>query len=408
MSLNVRGSEKLGRNLNFISYACIALGFFIPLGASHWVGMPLDKAPVVSASTIVLWAAGLVLAYLAFARGKSAAAASLAWIKVSRFIASDSSLFLLLGVLFGYLFYPSVEKSLIASWGPYFLMTSLFVMGLAINMQDWLGIIRSPRAIGIAVLIRWACMPLAAYLVSYVVFIQLLPGQTAKTLAIGMILLGTTPTGTASNTLTMISRGDLVLSVSVTTVNTLLAPFLQPVLILWLVGSMASVNTGAIFRDLLQMVIVPVAAGSILGSIFPGYVKRIMPALGPIAIICLGLVIMGSMAKGTSTLIKQLYILFYLFAACLIYGLIGLSIGYFLPKFFRFNLKQRKAACFEVGIENATLTMTLALKHFSPLAALVPILYGKVQNILAATIFVPLFQKMKDDEPVTPPTRRSD
>jgi BASS family bile acid:Na+ symporter len=327
--------------------------------------------------------------------GKAPLSAPL-WFKLSGFVSAYSSLLLTICIVSGYLFYPTVQKSTIAAWNPYWLMASLFVMGLAIDFQDWTRIIKNPKVIGISVAIRWMCMPLAAYVVGHVAFVTLLPEATGSMLAVGMILLGSAPTGTSSNALTMVARGDLALSVSVTTVNTLLAPFLLPVIMRMLAGSMANVNTLAIFEDLIRMVIVPVAAGSILGGLFPRQCSRIKPALGPIAVICLGLIMMGSMSRGTSALLKQLYILIYLVPGCALFALVGYSIGFFVPKFFGFTLKQRIAACFEVGVDNAALTMTLASRHFGPLAVLVSILYGKIMVIIGAVLLAPLFQRLEE------------
>ena len=187
--------------------------------------------------------------------------------RIGGFISSEPSLFLTLGILFGYLFYPSVEKSVVPVAGPYLLMTIMFTMGLAISFQDWKRMARRPKLVGVSVVLRWACMPLVAFLLS-LVLLRLFPGPTGKALAVGMIVLGTTPTGGGSNALTMISKGDLALSVSVTSINTILAPFLQPVLILWLAGGIASLNANALFKDLLYLVVAPVLAGSILGSLF--------------------------------------------------------------------------------------------------------------------------------------------
>jgi BASS family bile acid:Na+ symporter len=277
-------------------------------------------------------------------------------------------------------------------------MASLFVMGLAIDFQDWKRIVTNPKVVGISVLIRWICVPLAAYAIAYASFIALLPSSAGRNLAVGMILLGAAPTGTASNAFTMISRGDLALSVSVTTINTLLAPFLLPLITLWMAGSMTNVDAVAIFEDLLRMVILPVALGTILGSVFVRRLNGIKPALGPIAVICLGMIMMGSMSRGTSTVLKQLYILPYLAAGCVLFAIVTYALGFYLPKFAGFNLKQRKAACFEVAITNAALTMTIALRHFTPLAVVVSILYAKVMVIMGAVVFVPLFQKMEDRE----------
>lgn len=385
------------KKLKYLSSVCIALGFFIPFVASKFVGMPLGAMPIVSAANIILWTIGILLGYFAYIDIKKPSPSLPWWVKISNYIASDPSRYLMLGVMFGYLFYPSVEKSLVPTFGPYLLMVTLFSMGLAISFKDWKGMVQRPKVVGIGVLLRWLCMPFVAFLLS-LVLIQLFPGATGKTLAIGLIILGTTPTGGGSNALTMISGGDLALSVSVTSINTIIAPFIQPLLILWLAGSMANLNAAAIFQDLLWMVVVPVIAGSILGSIFPKFISKIKPALGPIAVICLTFIIMGTMSKGTSTLIKQFSILLYLVVVCVIQAVAGLLLGYFLPKYFGFSYKQRKAICFEVGVENAALAMLIALRHFSPLTALPSIVYGKIQYIISSTIVVPRFQRIEDEK----------
>jgi BASS family bile acid:Na+ symporter len=396
MTADIRRSRE--KIFKLFSNTCAALGFFIALLTSRFVGMPLGKVPWASAATIVLWVLALCLGYFAFMNGRKTPLASALWLRLCGFVNASSSMILTLLILFGYLFYPTVEKSFVANWNAYFLMASLFVMGLAIDFQDWKRIVTNPKVVGISVLIRWICVPAAAYAVAYVSFIELLPSSTGRNLAVGMILLGAAPTGTASNALTMISRGDLALSVSVTTINTLLAPFLLPIITLWMAGSMTDVDAVAIFKDLLRMVIVPVALGTILGSAFVRQLNRIKPALGPIAVICLGMIMMGSMSRGTSTVLKQLYILPYLAGGCVLFAIVTYALGFYLPKFAGFNLKQRKAACFEVAITNAALTMTIALRHFTPLAVVVSILYAKVMVIMGAVVFVPLFQKMEDRE----------
>ncbi len=384
------------RVLKQVSNICAALGLGVALVASRFVGMSASAMPAVTVATVSLWVIALIAGYLAFMRGKKAPLGAPLWLKLSGFVGAYSSLFLTLCILTGYLFYPTIEKSFVAKWNPYWLMLSLFVMGLAIDFEDWKRIVKNPKVIGVAVLIRWLCMPIAAYTLGYLVFVLLVPGQTGKSLAVGLILLGCSPTGTTSNALTMIAKGDLALSVSVTAVNTLLAPFLLPVLMQFLAGNMATVNTGAMFADLIRMVIIPVTAGSILGSVFVRQCTRMRPTFAPLAIIFLGLIMMGSMSKGTGALLKQLYILLYLVPGCVLFAMVGYSLGFFIPKFFGFTRKQRIAACFEVGVDNAALTMTLAGKYFGPLAVLVSILYGKIMVIMGSVVIVPLFGEKEE------------
>jgi bile acid:Na+ symporter, BASS family len=387
------GSKKL----KYLSNACLTVGFLIPFVASNFIGMSLSATPIVSAANILLWIVGLIVGYFAYLDAKKPPSTLSFQMKIGNYISSKPQLFLTLGILYGYLFYPSVEKSMVPPVGPYLLMIIMFSMGLAINLQDWKRIVQRPKVVGIAVLLRWLCMPLVAFLLSFVL-IWLFPGPTGKALAAGMIVLGTTPTGGGSNALTLISKGDLALSVSVTSINTMLAPFIQPLLILWLAGSMAHLDAQKIFLDLVQWVVVPVVAGTILGSIFPRPVSKIKPMFGPLAILCLTFIVMGTMSKGTAKLIEQFSILLYLVGVCLVQAFAGLLLGYFAPKLFGFNYAQRKAACFEVGVENAAMAMLLALKHFNPLTALPSIVYGKIQYIITSTIFVPRFQNIEDKE----------
>ncbi len=385
------------KQLKYASSACFIVGFLIPFFASNYIGMSLTAMPIVSIATIVLWIVGLIVRYYSYI-GATKPPPTLSFPKrLGNFISSEPSLLLTLGIVFGYLYYPSVEKSVVPPVGPYLLMIIMFTMGLAINLQEWFRMVQRPKVIGIAVILRWACMPLVAFLLS-LVFIQLIPGPTGQALAIGMIVLGTTPTGGGSNALTLISKGDLALSVSATAVNTILAPFIQPLLILWLAGSIAKLDANAIFLDLLRMVVAPVVAGTILGSIFPKTIVKIKPLFGPLAIICLSFIVMGTMSKGTSTLIQQVSILLYLVVICLVQAVAGLSLGYFVPKYFGFNYAQRKAACFEVGVENAAMAMLIGLRHFNPLTALPSIVYGKIQYIITSTVVVSRFQAIEDKE----------
>jgi len=384
------------KRMKYISNLFVIAGFLVAFLVSGFVGMSLGAMPHVTALTIIFWLIGIYFGYLAFTRSKKAPAGSPAsWIKVCAFVSGYSSLLLTLAVLFGYLFYPTIEKSFIAKGNAYFLMVSLFVMGLAINGPDWRRIAKSPRVIGLTMLIRWICLPLAAYVIAYFMFIKLIPdATTARNLAIGLIIVGAGPTGTTSNALTMIAGGDLAMSVTVTGLNTLFTPFVLPFVTLLLVGSMAHMDVGAVVIDLLKIVVLPVTLGSVLGSIFHRPINHIKPTLAPMAVIALGLIMMGTMSKGAATLIKQFYILPYLAVGVILFVVLGYAIGWFIPKHLGFNVSQRKAACFEIGTTNAAVTLVLALRHFDPLAVIVSILYGKIMVIVGATLIVPLLQRI--------------
>lgn len=382
----------------WISQICLWLGFLLPFAVSRGVGMPLNQHPFIVAISMVLWALGLYTGYRAHVRRANIPNSTPLWIRVSRYVTASPATIIMLAIVFGFLYYPTVEKSFLARWMNYWLIITLFVMGVLITPADWKGIFKHPKIISVAVLLRWICMPLIAFFLAHAIILRFISGPVATTLAVGMVIIGTTPTGSASNMLTLISGGDLALSVSVTTANTMLAPFLQPLLIEFFVGHATHVHAYAIFKDLIEVILIPVVFGTIVGSQLPDLVKRLKPLLGAISVVCLGLMMVGTISKGTAVLLTHLWVLPVLAVACIIQGLAGLSIGFYLPKFFGFNYKQRVASCYEVGVENAALTVYVALTHFSPLAAIPGVLYGKLQNMLAITVFAPKFQKATSAE----------
>jgi BASS family bile acid:Na+ symporter len=358
--------------------------------------MPIGRYPWVPVVHVALWIIGLAAGYVAYVREKKFTAATPGFIRLCGYITTIPANLVMLGLSFGYLYYPSIEKSTYAKYCNFMLPITLLVMGAQITGTDWKKIAQQPKIVSTSVILRWLVMPFVAYLLAHFVLLRFLPQPTATALAVGMVVLGTTPTGGASNTYTLISHGDLALSVTVTGVNTILAPFLQPFLIWQFVGKTTHVDVLGLFIDLVEMVLAPVIIGSLVGTFWPDLVKRCKPALGPLAVLIFGAMSLGNMSRGTAPLLKQLWILPVLLAVCLVQGLIGLYLGYFAPKLMGFNHKQRVASCFEIGVENASLATVVAITHFSPLTAIPCILYTKLQHILAASIFVSKFQKIEE------------
>jgi len=383
-----------------VSILLLVIGFAVPFVASGFTGMPLTARPVALIVNVVLWIAGLAVGFQAFKADKAGdgTAARPGWRVFCAFVTATSATWLMLGIGFGFVYSPTISTTFFGTNFNSVLMITLFVMGIQITGREWRRLVRDLKAVGVIVLLRWLVMPLTGYCVAYVVFRPFLPEEIANSLAIGMILLCTSPTGAASNSLTLISKGDLALSVSATTVNVLVAPFLQPVLVRLLAGSATKVDTVGMFGDLLTYVLVPVVVASVIGTLFPRLVEAVKPALGPVAVVSLACVLMGTISKGTAPLLGHLNVLGYILIACVVQGMIGLLLGYFLPKPLGFSREQRIASCFEVGVENAAIAPALAATYFSPLAILPAVVYGKTQNLLAVLIFARRFNKQAEAE----------
>ncbi|MBK1783481.1 bile acid:sodium symporter family protein [Prauserella cavernicola] len=389
--MTTRTTLKIGSQLALI------LGALAPLATSGFTGMPLTEHPTMLLLNVALWIIGLVLGYRAFVLTQDFPADHPVWLRVCRFVTTGSATLLMLGMTFGFTYHQSIGTSFFGTNFTTVLMITLVVMGVQIAPSDWKAVAKDARVVSLVVLIRWLIMPLTGYCVSFVVFHLFLEPGIANSLAIGMMLLCTSPPGAASNSLTLLSKGDLALSVSATTINVLVAPFLQPLLIRFFVGGTASVDTMGMFLDLAGFVLAPVVLASIFGALFPGFVLRIKPVLGPLAVVSLACVLMGTISKGAETILGNLNVLPYVLVACVIQGLAGLTLGYVVPKYLGFTREQRIASSFEVGVENAAIAPALAATYFNPLAIVPAIVYGKTQNILAVTIFVRKFQKQHDE-----------
>ena len=389
--MTIRARLKLAANVLF------ALGFVLPFGVSDWKGTTLGGHPGAVAATAVLWIAGVLLEYRAYTLERADAGLPL-WRRLCDFVGRGAATWLLLGIAFGFVYYPTVSTTFFGAHFNAVLAITLAVMGIQITLDAWRQLVGDVRPVLTVVLLRWIIMPLVGYCVSYAVFHPFLAEATAQQLAVGMILLATSPTGAASNSLTLISKGDLALSVSATTANVLIAPFLQPLLVKLFAGGATSVDASGLFLELVMYVLAPVVIATLVGMLFPRVVERIKPVLPAVAVLSLAFVLMGTVSKGSATILSNLGVVGFVIAACLIHGLLGLSLGYLLPKYLGFSRPQRVSACFEVGIENAAIAPALAISYFGPLAIIPAVVYGKTQNLLAVALFAPYFQRQAERE----------
>ncbi len=145
-------------------------------------------------------------------------------------------------------------------------------MGMTLHWQDFSHVLRHPRDLGLGLVVQFGCMPLLAFALCHVFA---LPPE----LAMGMILVGTAPGGTASNVLTFIARGDVAFSVAMTAAATLVSLLLTPPLT-WLLGGVwVPVDMGGLFWSIVKIVLVPVLLGLLLHHFQRGLVDRLMPFL---------------------------------------------------------------------------------------------------------------------------------
>lgn len=266
---------------------------------------------------------------------------------------------------------------------PYLLGLIMFLMGITLTGADFKRIAKRPLVVLLGLVAHYVIMPLAGLLVVWAL-------QLPAELAVGVILVGCAPSGTASNVMTYLAKGDVAFSVSVATVSTLVAPLLMPLLTLAFAGQYMSIPVEAMFLDILKTVLLPVIAGVIVRSLFGriiDYIKPVLPWLSAIAIATIVTAVMGKSAAAFA----QAGLLIIL--AVVLHNGIGLLLGYLAGRAVHLDHAARRALAFEVGMQNSGLAASLATVHFNPAAALAPAVFSVWHNISGALVAAWLARK---------------
>lgn len=247
----------------------------------------------------------------------------------------------------------------------------MFTMGLTLSRHDFLRVVRAPLPIAVGVVLQFTVMPLAALLVSW--SLDLSPELTT-----GMVLVGATAGGTASNVITWLANGNVALSVSMTLTSTVISVAATPLLTALLVGQSVDVPVAGMFLSIAQLVIGPIAVGVIVHHFLGRHISRVEPALATVAmaaIVFIIAIVVGLNAGNLATLGPLVAL------AVILHNLIGLVGGYSVGRLVGFDEKVARTIAIEVGMQNSGLAVTLANQFFTATAALPGALFSIWHNV---------------------------
>ncbi|MHA7302142.1 bile acid:sodium symporter family protein [Pseudarthrobacter sp. MDT1-22] len=259
---------------------------------------------------------------------------------------------------------------------PYLLGIIMFCMGLTLTPPDFASVVKRPWAVVLGIVAHYVIMPGAGWLIA--VALQLPPE-----LAVGLILVGCAPSGTASNVMAFLAKGDVALSVAVASVSTLIAPVVTPLLVLFLAGSFLEIDAGSMVLDIVKTVLLPVIAGLLARLFFKNLIAKLLPALPWASAVVISFIVAIVVAGSASKIVAAGGIVF---LAVVLHNGFGLGLGYLAGKLGRLDDKARRALAFEVGMQNSGLAATLATAHFTPLAALPSAVFSLWHNISGAIV----------------------
>ncbi len=254
----------------------------------------------------------------------------------------------------------------------------MFGMGMTMTLGDFKSVLQSPKAVTIGVFAQFIVMPALAYLLCKLFN---LPTE----IAIGVILVGCCPGGTASNVITYMAKGNTALSVACTSVSTILAPILTPAIFYVLASQWIDINAISMLKSILQVVLFPIVLGLLVRAILKNKVDhyiQVMPLISVVAIVAIvAAIIAGSKAQ---ILESGLMIL----GVVILHNGFGLLLGFWAARIFKLPYTDCKAISIEVGMQNSGLGVALAAVHFalSPITAVPSAIFSLWHNISGSAL----------------------
>ena len=253
----------------------------------------------------------------------------------------------------------------------YLLMFVMFTMGVSLSFADFKYIFARPKAVIVCTVLHYIVMPFTALILSKVF-------QMSTDLAVGMILVGSVSSGTASNVIIYLAKGDVALSVTISAVSTLVGVVVTPLLTLLLVGQSVQVNAWEMFEHIVLIVLVPIILGLIVHYLLNKVVKKVEPIL-PFLSMCCVIFLIGIVVAASRDQIANVG--FIIMLAIILHNAIGLLGGYWGGRVFGFDESTCRTMAIEVGMQNSALAATLGQTYFSALASLPGAIFSVWHNI---------------------------
>jgi BASS family bile acid:Na+ symporter len=297
------------------------------------------------------------------------------------FLKGFSYTVMILAVVSLAMYYPGSFKSIggleSSSIIPYLLQVIMFGMGTELSLKDFGQVLRAPKGVIIGILCHYTIMPFVGFGLAHLF-------NFPPEIAAGIILIGCCPSGLASNVMCYLAKANLALSVSVTAISTILAPFLTPLLMKLLGGSYVNVDFWAMVWDITKIVIIPIVAGLAFHYLVRGKMKWLDKAMPVFSMIGIGLVLVIITANGRDNLLKVGGLLM---IATFIHNMAGYFLGYWSARIMKFAERDCRTIALEVGMQNAGLAAALA-KSMGKVATtgLASVIFGTMMNVTGSSL----------------------
>ena len=254
----------------------------------------------------------------------------------------------------------------------------MFGMGLTLNLRDFKIVFSRPKDVIVGCLAQFTIMPLLAWGLAKAF-------QLDEALALGVVLVGCCPGGTASNVITYLAKGDLALSVGMTGVSTLLAPLLTPLLTWGLAGKSVDVDVAGMLLSILWVVILPIVVGLTVKALWPNFTEKAIDYLPAISSLAIAMIVAIVISANAHKLMAGGLVIV---VVVMLHNICGLSLGYLIGRLLGLSEPKKRAVSIEVGMQNSGLASSLATLHFAayPMATIPGAIFSVWHNISGAIV----------------------
>lgn len=245
----------------------------------------------------------------------------------------------------------------------------MFGMGTSMSARDFVAVIKTPKGVFIGIAAQFIIMPMLGFILANA-------SNFPPEIAAGIVLIGCSPSGLASNVMSYLAKANLALSLTITSIATLLAPLLTPLLMKLLAGEFIEINMLAMMWDITKMIIIPIGAGLVFNKLLSGKAKWLDDAMPIVSMLGIALIIVVITAAGRDSLLNIGGLLILI---VLIHNLFGYTLGYWFARLFKMAERDARTVAIEVGMQNGGLASAIANS------------LGKIATMgLAAAVFGPL------------------
>ena len=253
----------------------------------------------------------------------------------------------------------------------------MFGMGTSMSIKDFAGVIKMPKSVLIGIVCQFTIMPLVGFAIAYLF-------KFPPEIAAGVILIGSSPSGLASNVMSYLANANLALSVTLTAVATLLAPIMTPFLMKTLAGQLVPIEFWAMMWSIIKIVIIPIIAGLVFNYFLHGKVKWLDKAMPLVSMGGIAIIITIITAAGRDSLLEIGIALFF---AAILHNLAGYALGYAACKALRMKERDCRTIDLEVGMQNGGLASGIALEMGKvATVGLAPAIFGPWMNISGSSL----------------------